>query len=198
MRRAFSLLEVMVTISILMVIAAIAVPSLLPQVQLAQLSTSVDAVASFAAAARDEAMLARRCTRIRMVAVDVLVVEIANSLSCEETTDGAVVAARRIDPTRPAWQEIRRLKLESPRLDATFVVTPAPLSTLPQLRFRPTGRVWTNDLRVQDDNVAIALLHPVLKQTRHVVVLNNGFICTPPPGTITNATAPEAFSCGST
>ncbi len=198
MRRAFSLLEVMVTISLLMIVAAIAVPSLLPQVQLAQLATSVDAVAAFAAAARDEAMLARRCTRIRMVAVDVLVVEMANSLSCEETEDAAVVAARRLEPTKPAWIEIRRLKLESPRLDASFLVTPAPLSMSPQLRFRPTGRVWTNDVRVQDDNVAIVLLHPVLNQTRHVVVMNNGFICTPPPVTISNATAPASYSCGST
>lgn len=196
MRRAFTLLEVMITVAILMVIAAIAVPSLLPQVQLAQLSTSVDAVAAFAAAARDEAVLAHRCTRIRMIAIDVLVVEMANTLTCEETTDGAVPVAARLDKTKPAWIEVRRLKLESPRLDASFLAVQAPLMTLPQLRFRPTGRIWANDVRVQDDNIAMALFHPVLRETRHVLVMNNGFICTPPPGTISNATPPAAYSCG--
>lgn len=196
---AFSLLEVMVTLAILAIVAALAVPSLLPEVQKAQLTTSVDAVAAFIGAARDEAMLQRRCTRLRLDPpdgpADVLVIESSNSLTCEDVVEDRPLAGRRIDPLQPPWVETRRLKLESPRLEASFTAE-LPVFEIPQLRFRPTGRVWTNDSIVSDDNVSLTLLHPVLQRRRHVLVMSNGFICTPLPGVIDEGDDPSTFTCG--
>lgn len=197
--KAFSLLEVMVTMAILSIIAALAVPNMLPEVQKAQLTTSVDAVAAFIGAARDEAMLQRRCTRVRLDPPDgpsdVLVIETANALSCEDVLEGRPLAGQRVEPLQPPWVESRRLKLESPRLEATFTAE-VPVLEIPQLRFRPTGRVWTQDTFIDDDSVAITLLHPALGQRRHVVVRPNGFICTPPPGTIAEGDPSSTFTCG--
>ncbi len=193
MGRAFSLLEVTVTLAMLAVIASLAVPSLLPQVQKAQLSTSVDAIAAFVAATRDAAMSQRRCTRVVIVGDDVLVAHVRNGLSCEDVDDN-VAPATLLDPTQPAWVELHStLRLESPRLVAKFVSPQA--ASLPQLRFRPTGRVWANDAFVEDDNVLFEVTHPVLNETRQVLVKSNGFICAP-ASPIAASADPISYRCG--
>src|SRR5687767_3634267 len=63
-RRAFSLIETMIVSSIIMVLAAIAVPQLLPEVQKAHLDGAAEATAAFLARARNEAMLSKRCVRV--------------------------------------------------------------------------------------------------------------------------------------
>lgn len=192
--RAFSLLETMVTVAVLSVITALALPNLTPEVQKTQLATAVNAVATFVTAARDEAISARRCARVRIPAVDVLVLEVANTLSCEQLDD-AVPPSTLIDPGAPAWIEVRRLKLESPRVFADFLEDPPLFGAVPQLRFRSTGRVFSRDDIVDDDHVAIEVVHPALSVTRHVLIRSNGFTCIPPPGVVQRGAPTSSFTC---
>ncbi len=131
-----------------------------------------------------------------MLAKDLLVVEVANTLQCESVDDATVPRSTLIEADRGPWVESRRLRLESPRLDAVFHSIPAGFENAPQLRFRPTGRIFTRDTFIGDDNVVIEIVHPVLLERRHVLVMNNGFLCIPQLGVITPSTTPTNYRCG--
>lgn len=210
MTRAFSLIEVMVVVAIVGIVAALAVPSLLPEVQKATLEGGAENVASFLGRARAEAMKSKRCVRVWVPssATSQVVAERLNNFDC----DNAPTAAPFIDGTSNVWLEFARLRLDSKKLLVALTqvppsCNPAPGSVLgapagftaQEIRFRPNGRVFSNDTipmgvngptQLRNDDAVVTVTHAQLSAgaTKKVLVNGNGLICVfprganPPPG----------------
>jgi prepilin-type N-terminal cleavage/methylation domain-containing protein len=165
--RAFSLLEMMVVVAILGVIAAIAVPNLLPAVRLEALNAGGHATAAFATQARLAAMAERRCVRLRVeqaTAPAILVAERLNTFDCETPTTSPL-----IDSALPLWVEFSRQRQEIGALSLAF--SPGSAETASELRFRPSGRTFSADADLDDDDAVLVLTHPDLDSPNSVRVL---------------------------
>lgn len=187
--RAFSLIEVMVVVSILGVLAALAAPSLLIEVQKATLTSTSDSVASFIVRAQNEAMVSRRCVRVRVTAGGrELVADRLNTFDC----DNDPASASKIDGTANVFVPVAKLKLESSALVVTFDGTdgsvvpdecdPAPGGAGNEIRFRPNGRVFSSDNVLTDDDGVLTVRHTTMPaggdQNRQLVLVNgHGLIC---------------------
>jgi prepilin-type N-terminal cleavage/methylation domain-containing protein len=175
--RAFSLLEMMVVVAILGIIAALAVPNLLPSVQIAAVQAAGHAVGGFVTQARIAAMSERRCTRVRILSATrppILVSERLNSFDCEDPTTAPLIF-----PGEPLWIETNRLRLERDPL--VLALAPAPSDTPSEIRFRPSGRSYSADGDLADDDAVITVTHPQLTAGPNVVrtvVDGPGPICT--------------------
>jgi prepilin-type N-terminal cleavage/methylation domain-containing protein len=191
--RAFSLVESMVVVAILGVIAALAVPQLLPRVHMAQLDGATQGAADFLARARTEAMVSKRCVRVRVTlpggaaAGTTLVAERDNSFDCEANTP----AGPFIDGSASAFVQFDTFTAESKKILFSFAVAdggrfPAEPATN-ELRFRPSGRVFGKNEpapptpKLDDDDALLVVKHPLITGTsgfRKILVDSNGLICT--------------------
>lgn len=180
-RRAFSLLEMMVVVAILGIIAAVTVPNLQPAIQIAAVQAAGHAVGGFVTQARLSAMSERRCTRVRILTATnppVLVSERLNSFDCDNET-----TAPQILSTGGLWIETGRLRLE--RNPLVLSLSTAPSDTPGEIRFRPSGRTWSNDGDLTDDDAVITVTYPQLTVTSNfvrTVVDGPGPVCTLPRG----------------
>jgi prepilin-type N-terminal cleavage/methylation domain-containing protein len=147
--RAFTLLESMVTVAVLGIVAALALPNLTPMIHRLQLSRAGSAVAAFVSQAQTRAMADRRCTRVRVVAGE-LVSEVANVFDCGDSLNAAetIATATRITGVAldPPWLPIRTLAFEH-NLAVSFAGG-TPVELPGELRFRQSGRVWSSDQTV--------------------------------------------------
>lgn len=204
MLRGFTLLEALVTVAIIGIVAAIALPSMLPEVQKATLEGGAENVASFIARARSEAMTGKRCVRVWIpsTALSEVVAERLNNFDCDNNPTALPGGAGLgIDGTSAVWIELARLRLDSKRL--TVAITQAPNSsraaslapgssvgtpagfTGDEIRFRPNGRVFSNDAGVfTNDDGIVTVTHGSLASggTKQILVDGNGLICTMPRG----------------
>jgi prepilin-type N-terminal cleavage/methylation domain-containing protein len=178
--RGFSLIEVMVAVAILGIFAALAVPSLLPEVHKAQLNGAAESAAGFLARARAEAMLSKRCVRVRVDAgpPTELVMERINSFDCEL----AAPTAPFIDGSANPFIELARLKPESPSV--TFTLSVPPATPGGELRIRPNGRSFSAlgsaALGLNNDDAVFNVRHPLItagSDTRRILYDGNGLIC---------------------
>ena len=197
MTRGFTLLEAMITVSILGIIAAIALPNMLPEVQKATLEGGVDAAASFIARARSEAMTTKRCVRIWIPskALNQIVAERLNNFDCDNTPaslpGGAGVG---IDGTAVVWAEFAALRLDSAQLRVAITQAPtsskqaalAPGSAIgtplgfigDEIRFRPNGRVFSDDTILTDDDAIVSVTHQgLVGKSKQILIDGNGLIC---------------------
>lgn len=218
----------MVVVAIIGVIAAIAIPFLLPEVDKARAFGSADAVAAFIARARSEAMLSKRCVRVWVLAPRTLVAERLNTWDCDDDPISlGAMAVRRIDGSNPptaanAWLRMNVLSLEEPSLSISFEqapnetrassLGPGSLVNIPagfdgnEVRFRPNGRVFSNDAmaappggplsNLENDDAVIAIAHTRLPAPQRILVNGNGLICViprgdPPPGSTPNFDCPQ-------
>jgi prepilin-type N-terminal cleavage/methylation domain-containing protein len=203
MVRGFTLLEALVTVAIVGIVAALAVPNLLPEVQKATLDGGGENVAAFLSRARAEAMTGKRCVRVWLPSSSrsEAVAERLNSFDCD-ATPATLPGGAGIDGTTKVWIEFARLRLDSTALALGFRQAPssstaaalAPGSAVgspvgftgDELRFRPNGRVFSNDATttLTDDDAVLVLRHPQLGATGFKVVLveGNGLICVLPRG----------------
>lgn len=177
--RGFSLIEMLVSVAIVGIVAALAVPSMLPTVRFETLQASGHVVSGFVAAARLAAMTQRRCVRIRLApatAPPTLVAERLNSFDCENPS------APLIDDAAPLWIEIGKQALDAPRV--VLALAPAPTGTPGEIRFRPSGRIFSPDANINDDDAVITITHPASVDVVHVLVDAPGMVCALPRGTL--------------
>lgn len=174
--RGFSLIEVSITVAILGIAAALAVPSLLPLIHRAQLDGATETAANLMARARAEAMYSKRCVRVRVVA-NVLEVDRLNSFDCESPGTAPLV-----DTGAGTWINIERVRAESPAV--TFTLTDDPAATAGELRIRPNGRSFSNDGGTAgdftNDDALFTVTHPFEPagtNFRQVLYNGNGLVC---------------------
>lgn len=193
--RAFSLLEVMASVAILGIFAALAVPSLIPEVHKAQLNGATEGAANFIARARAEAMISKRCVRVRVAAATELVMERVNSFDCETATPIAPF----IDGSANPFIELSRLRAESPSI--VFSLPEDPAAPGGELRIRPNGRSFSNNggasPTLTDDDAVFDVRHTKLaagQDTRRILYNGNGLMCTTSRGGALAGASPN-FSC---
>ena len=197
--RAFSLIELMLVVAILAVLAAIAVPSMGPYVDAAKLEGSAEAVTALIARAQTEAMSAKRCTRVRLDGDHTVVAERLNSYDCDVNPATKIVAAN------PQWMEVARLTVDSDLIDLAFDPVPPETSAgalggaePDQFRFRPSGRLFSSDLLVTNDDGVLKLTHTSMAagmaNTKKILVEAQGLVCVLDRGVDPGGAAPN-FSC---
>lgn len=203
--RGFSLIEVMVVVAILGILAAMAAPDLLIEVQKATLTSASDSVASFIGRAQNEAMVSRRCVRVRVTGTRQLTADRLNTFDC----DNAPGSASKIDGTTNVFVPVAVLNLESPALRVTFdgsvgsqvpdECDPAPGGSGNEIRFRPNGRVFSGDAVLTDDDAVLTVSHTKIPTTgnqhrQFVLVNGHGLMCVYKRGQALLGTAPD-FNC---
>lgn len=173
--RGFTLLEALVCVVIVGVAAAIALPSVLPLRDRTNLQGSADVLAAVLSRARLEAMVQKRCTRVRVVGDTSVVVEILASFDCDQQPlRGPFLPPA--TPAGPPWVVVTTVTASR---DERFVVDRAPI-TGPggepgELRFRPTGRVFGQNAALDDDFGLFSVDGAGGKLA--VLVQGNGLVC---------------------
>jgi prepilin-type N-terminal cleavage/methylation domain-containing protein len=129
MRRAFTLVEVMVSVAIMGVIAALATPSVLPIIHRAELGNAAHTLTGFVREARLEAMSLRSC--VQVVPLDqsnaarpqAVLLRALNTRDCDGAQGGfqtqTIASAPKISGTEQ-WRELDRLIFDSHRVRVTF------------------------------------------------------------------------------
>ena len=196
-RRGFSLLETMVVVVILGIMASVAVPNLLPEVNKASVNGAADVVAAAVARARNEAMLSKRCVRVFIDSTQThrLVMERLNTFDCDDrpATFPAGFGGLGLDGTPAVWSPIATVTLDTPAVRLELTEAPADTATCStqnggiagtptgfscrHLIFRPNGRTWTQNPDRNDDAV-ITVAHPGVQDVKRVLINDNGLICT--------------------
>lgn len=213
----------MVVIAILGIIAALAAPSFQPLIYRSEMDYAAEQAASFFHQARMRAISDRRCTRVRIAdggPPAVLVGEVLNTFDCgdaEHPTQHPSTAPR-IVSGQPTWREFGRVRLGRTNVSVDWVTAadadwtdgniatgeappvedpspdPADAGIL-QVRYRPTGRIYSYDTNVTDDDGLIAVHHARLPDDRKAVLLeSHGPICILPRGVLPGG-AVNARSC---
>jgi prepilin-type N-terminal cleavage/methylation domain-containing protein len=204
MLRGFSLIEMMLVIAITAVLAAVSVSTMAPSVDSAKIEGNAEALASFLASAQGEAMASKRCVKVRFAtgSTTELIGERLNSFDCE-----APATAPRIDASKALWVPFATFRVDNAVIALAF--DPAPSETTAaalgageqdQLRFRPSGRLFSSDETLSDDDGVIKLTHTRMSsafagRSKKVLVEAQGLICdinrgTDPAGTGNNLSCP--------
>lgn len=196
-----SLLEVMVVVAMIGILSAMAVPQLLPVAQRAELSGAAHAVASFVAAAQMEAISRRRCVRVRIAATgndvqDQLVSEVLNTFDCDVNP----ATAPKIDADAALWVPLQNLYLDKKSLLVAFdpappETNPGPGGDVPELRFRPSGRLFSKNLDVVKDDGVLKVTHQVSGASKKILVESHGPLCVLPENVTPTANAGGGYDC---
>lgn len=165
----------MVVVAILGIVSAIAVPNMLPTLQVEALRAGGYAVGAFVSQVRMVAMAERRCVRIRIqspTAQPILVAEKLNAFDCENPSPPL------IDSSQALWMEFSRLSLD--RGNLILALNPAPSDTPGEIRFRPNGRIFSADDDLTDDDAILSVSHPELavNNVYRTVVDSTSLVCT--------------------
>ncbi len=167
--RGFTLLEMMVVVSVLGLLAAIAVPDLTPAIHNARLRASVDEVRNFAERARRNARAEGRCYRVRVEGDSALVMDRRTHADC--FTDALLDTG---------WSEVMRAQVMGPGFK--YFMETVPADAPPAARaiiFRPNGRLrGDGDLDVEDDGGRIYIESEQMGNVgMDVVITSFGRIC---------------------
>ncbi len=206
--RGFSLIEAMTAVTMLAILAALAVPNLSPEVKKAQLEGATESIAAFVTAARTDAITSRRCVRVRLSTTQRphrLIAEALNAWDCDgatgldndtQTPENAPRIVGTGSGQTNLWLQLRDLPLPAAAMDVSFgapdgtglaIDNAAGGGGVRELRWRPTGRLYSRDRIVSNDDVAIRVDHKGLTNTdssKFVVVESQGLVCALPRGAL--------------
>lgn len=162
--RGFTLMEMMAVVSILAVLAAIAVPDLTPAVHNAKLRAQLDEVASFVENARRRARGEGRCYRVAQAGANLRMQRRANA-DCVTPIGGTL--------SDGGWEPV--VATLRPQPGFTFTLQSVPN----ELVFRPSGRVrGDGDLDVRDDGARVVIQYAPLPQKHvEVTITTQGRLC---------------------
>lgn len=195
--RGFSLIEAMIAVAMLGIFAALAVPSLVPEVHKAQLGGDTESAANFIARARAEAMISKRCVEVLVNAgpPTELIMRRVNSFDCETATPATPFIFGTTDP----FIQLARLVPESPSV--SFSLAEDPLWPAGRLRIRPNGRSASTNggatPTLTDDDAVFDVTHarlPAGQNTRRILYDSNGLMCVTARGQALAGSSPD-FSC---
>jgi prepilin-type N-terminal cleavage/methylation domain-containing protein len=182
--RAFSLVEVMIVVAVLGVVAALAVPNILPQVHMAQLQGASEGYANFIARVRAEAMTSKRCTRV-IINGNTLEGWRFNTYDCDVEPDPTTTPGPYIDATAGAVVLFDKFTPESPNVTIALADAPAEPNNGSEVRFRQNGRVFGKaepappTPKLDDDDALFKVGHSKLAAAQFfdVLVQGNGLVC---------------------
>jgi len=185
MRSGFTLLETMVVVTLLGVIAALALPSLERARQLSDTRGFAEEVYAFAARTRARAMTDRRCTRMRVsnaTAPATLVFEVLNVFDCDDSADYTSAPRIAALPGNPLWVPVQTLVARNRRVTIALSTPPPDLNT--EIRYRSSGRLWSSDTDLNEDDGALTIGNSVLTGTESFILLleSSGASCLLPRG----------------
>lgn len=169
--RAFTMMEMMVVVAIIGIVAAIAVPNLMPVVDRMRLAAAGEHVAAFFDRARRLAYNEGRCYRVTPSGNGLALQRLAHA-DCWTTTA----------LTNANWETAEAtLKPETAGITYTFEIAPASGTHVVanSIIFRPNGRVrGDRDLDITDDGGRVVLAYPkVAPMEAEVRVTSNGRTC---------------------
>jgi Tfp pilus assembly protein FimT len=185
--RAATLLEMLLVVTILGVVAALAAPNMLPAVAGHRLFATTIEIAGYVDMARRRAVTEGRCYRVR-VAGDTLVTEGRDSSDC-------------VNLGRDGWRTSIATMAVAPQVTLTIeaLTTPASVTAADHsILFRPNGRLYGDgDLVTSDDGARIVLVNGTANETRSVVIQATGRVClrNNGPGTAPALGATGALTC---
>jgi Tfp pilus assembly protein FimT len=162
-----TLVEIVVVLAMLGVIAALAVPNLLPLLSVGRLDGAALEVAAFVEDTRVAAAVEGRCHRVRVV-------------NGREIVDDRRTGGDCINLGSEGWSEVRRLPLEPGSTMTLASTTNAPVSPDEhRIVFRASSRLWGDgDLDVTDDHAQVVVRVPDASVgSRTVEITAAGRIC---------------------
>lgn len=167
-----TMIEIMVVVSILGLMAAIAVPNLLPLVHAGKLSGASLQLAGFIESARARALAEGRCYRVR-VAGSSMIVERRTGTDC-------------VTLSKEGWQgPLRTLPLPGVIFSIDATTTDAFDGANNRMIFRPSGRLrGDGDLLTTDDHARVTITIPGIADRATVEVMASGRICTQTVATV--------------
>jgi prepilin-type N-terminal cleavage/methylation domain-containing protein len=180
--RGASLIEMLIVVSLLGIVAALATPAMRPTVAHFRVYSSTTAVAAFIDDARRRAVAEGRCVRVRQVG-NALVAERRNASDC-------------VNLTFEGWTGVEsQLRLDGPvTMTLEALTTPGGVTAADHLVvFRPNGRLYGDgDRDITDDGARVRVGEIQSFDTRAVIVTPAGRICLKNYG----ATAPVITAAG--
>ncbi len=168
--RGFTLLEMMIVVSILGVLAALAVPDLSPAVHNAKLRSSLDEVVNFLERARRNARAEGRCHRVEVQGNTTMVMSRRDTADCFTAADLGT-----------GWTEVARASVPAQGMTYDMETTAAVAAPASEkfIIFRPNGRLrGDGDLDVKDDGGRIYVTYDKTANIGvDVIVTSFGRIC---------------------
>jgi Tfp pilus assembly protein FimT len=157
-----TLLEIMVVVAVLAVVAALAVPNMLPVLQRSRARAAAEDLASIVEDARRRAVSSGRCHRVVLAGA-------AATIERRTTPDCVNISL-------DSWVTVRTTTVPGFTLSVERV--PGSVSAANALIFRPNSRLrGDNDLRIDDDGARLLAALPG-GFTATVSVMANGRLCT--------------------
>lgn len=149
----------MVTLSVIGVIMAVAVPSFLPGMYRTELHGAADAVATFLGRARMRAMAERRCVKVELVAGSNTPTQLTELRAATYNTFDCDNPGPLIDGAAPLFVVDERLFLEPKAVTVEFRRPAAGALTPEEVIWRPTGWLTSSDSDLSNDDVEIRVRH---------------------------------------
>lgn len=207
--RGFTLIEVMIVVALLGIIAAMVGPAFVPLIRDQELKVSAEQVAAFVHGARMRAIADRRCTRVIISSNQnpvVLVGQVLNTFDCGDSVDAAQHPSSPLRPIDPGagshWIEFARTTIDRGHVRVDWDVVPSetaphpdPNDTEDEARYRATGRLYSRDTNLTDDDGVLRITSTASNHTFHLLLEAHGPICMmprdqTPPGTGNNRSCP--------
>jgi prepilin-type N-terminal cleavage/methylation domain-containing protein len=196
--QGFTLLEMMAVVGVIGMLFTVGIASIVPTLDRMTLSAETDGVIAVIQRARALAIMQRRCVQLFIEnkpagGKQQLLIRTLNAYDCDGTTAStqAMDTAPRIVPGGPLWLDSAHVTVESKAVTVALVKglenaegasCPSTVTPCREIRFRPTGRLWSADADLTNDDVELKLTHAKLSEERRMTIAGNGTFSKLPAG----------------